>query len=1058
MTRLLSALTAMVVLATILVVAPESASAQVTPNVFISEIHYHPQSTSVPVFDEREDTEFIEILNREPAAVDLTGWCLEDGIDFCFTAGTSLASDTTLVLAKDAVAFESVHGFMPIDVYEGRLSNSGERVALRANDGSIVAEVTWATSDPWPVLPDGNGPSLELRSTAGDLTSPANWSATLETDGNPGSVPSLINAPVPLVVSHTGAELVNVNQSIPVTATAVNTTAMVLAYEVDWGPTQYISMTESGGQWQGTLPGLGSGGLIQYRFEAQGPGGVTRSPRSDDAVQWWAVGVSTPQPHNTPVIDLFFSPENWENIDNKTCPCTGAVAYEGRIWTNVSARRAGFTSINRPKAHLRLDFPAGSPFEASFLDGPIDELTLDAGFPNYDLVREQLGWQLMEAAGFPVIQTQHVRVHQRGGFQGLYLLREEQDGNWRSRNNLDRGAFYKVESWSPSTFGFRGLWTKKEALNEPDTDIQALAVCVNQTGDALRTCLSDTTDVPQMINEFAAVVAAWQTDQREFNFFVYRDNEQNGLWRMLPDDLDRTFGNHSGGDIISLDPTSGKPYRRCIGTDGTPANEICRAFMNVPEFKEMYLRRIRTLTDELLADPIWSTRVNALQSSLAADWADDDARWNQTNFSFSQIMTALDGFFVDYVAHLRAGGHEGNVPAQQSAAPTVTITGFRSDPGDGLGYVLLTNPSASESVDLSNWTLDGLAEIPEGLVVLPGSTVAVSTNDQLFRAANPAFTGVRATTDGTIAGQVTLVRRDGSVAATVGEVPPAPIVLNEWNAVSSSNVLAGGDPTLGSVVGNGGDWFELVVVQPDLDLRGWRLVMSDNEDAIQAVTDEFVFANDPLLSQLEGGTIITVSESMPDDVTFRPAFGDWHINLQANSLDSGAFFTAASQSNFDTNHRNWQLSIFDDQGALMFGPAGEGIGVATGINSSEIGELQTDPSATVNSLTDFGDGDSSTFGLPNVNGGVVQNLSTLRYPYQRLDADCSGAVDLGDALLIAQFSVGTRTGSNRCPLPSPATQIYVGASDADGNNSVDLGDALLVAQCSVGVTNIGCPD
>jgi len=1061
MSRLWAAFLLIALVASTVFVSPPVADAQLAPQVVFSEIHYHPQpsGTSFPNFDDRENTEFIEILNLESTAVDLTGWCLDLAVEYCFAPGTSLAPSTTMVIADNSAAFDGLYGFLPLGVYDGKLSNAGERVRLVSNTGVVAADVTWQTSNPWPVTPDGNGPSLELISLGSDLGSPANWAASTTTNGTPGSAPSLVSATPPLVINHTADELVSANQSIPVSATAVNTTSMTLVYNIDYGNNQFITMSQVGGAWQATLPALASGGFIQYRFDASGPGGVSTSPRSDDAVDWWAVAVASPQQSpGVPVIDLFIPPQHWENIENKTCPCTGAVAYEGKIWTDVAIRRAGFTSINLPKGHLRLDFPDGYPFVGSFLNGPVDELTLDAGFPNYDMIREQLSWEFMDQVGFPTVRTQHVRVNRSGDYHGLFLLREEQDGNWRARHDLDRGAFYKVDAWTPDTFGFSGTFNKKEGLDEPDTDLLAFRTCLDQTGAALRTCLNDTTDVPQMINEFAALVATWQTDQREFNYILYRDNTQNMLWRMLPDDLDRSWGHHAGSNLVNLDASSGRVYRRCIGTDGTPANEICRAFMNVPEFKEMYLRRIRTLTDELLAGPQWHAMVSDARITLASEWAEDHAKWpNRANHNFNQILDSLDAWIDDYVAHLRAGGHEGNIPAEQSSAPQISITGYRSDPGDGLGYVLITNPSASESVDLSNWQFDGLAEIAPGLVVLPGATVAVTTNDQAFRAMNPAFTGIRSETQGTIAGQITLIRRDGTTAATTGQTPPSSLVLNEWNAVSGANVIAGGDATLGSIAGNGGDWFELGVVDDDLDIRGWRLVLSDNSGASQAVTDELIFANDPVLANLEAGTIITISESFPDDVEFLPASGDWHINLQSNSADDGAYFTAASQSNFSVNHENWQLSIFDDDGGLIFGPAGEGIGATSGVNSSEVGELHADPTSFVNPLVDFGDGDSSTFGRPNVNGGVEQDFAAIRYPYLFMDVNCSGTVNVTDALRIAQFSVGNLTGVNSCPLADPITEIYVGATDVDGNGLANVRDALLIAQCTVGLPNVACP-
>ena len=1057
--RLAAAVGLVVLVATIVVPTP-AATAQATPNVVISEIHYHPQAvgTAFPDFDDREDTEFIEIVNLESTSVDLSGWCLDDGVDYCFPAGTTLAPLTTLVVADDAAAFDALYGFMPGAVYGGRLSNGGEQVRLVEDGGAVVADVTWGTSDPWPVTPDGNGPSLELVSAVGDLSSPSNWAASAQTNGSPGAVPTLTNAAPPLVISRTGAELVNANESIPVTATAVNTSAMTLVYNVDHGSNQTITMNLVGGVWQATLPALSSGGFIQYRFQATGPGGTTTSPRADDGLDWWAVGVASAQPHSVPVLDLFFSPQDWADIDDGQCGCLGAVAYEGRIWTDVEVRRAGSTSLNAAKANLRLDFPDGYPFQASFIDGVVDELTLDGGTTNKEMMREQLSWQLMTAVGFPPIRTQHVRAMQSGNFQGLYLLREEQDGNWRARNGLDRGLMYKVEG-SADTFGFSGEHEKKEGFDEPDTDMFTLRACLDEIGAPFRACVMDQMDIPQLVNEIAATAVIRNIDQREFNYFIYRDSTQNGLWRMLPDDLDRTWGIDNGSNAQLANPvvSSLKPYARCIGTDTTPANEICRALMRWPEFEEMYNRRLRTLVDEVLDDPSWQVQITGTSDYIAADWEDDEAKWNRTNVAFSTMALALNGWVDDYVAHQRSGGHDGLVPGAQTPAPQVTISDYRSDPGDGLGYVMISNPSPSESVDLSNWTFDGLAEIPVGLVVLPGATVAVSTNDQMFRAMNPLFTGIRATTDGTIAGQVTLNRRDGSSAATVGQIPPAPMVLNEWNAVSSLNTLANGDATLGTIPGNGGDWFELVVIDNGLDIRGWRLVMSDNDGPSQQVTDEFVFTNDPLLAALEGGTIITVSEDFVDDVEFLPAFDDWHLNLQANSADDGAYFTAASQSNFSTNSDNWQLSIFDAQGNLVFGPAGEGIGATSGVNSSEIGELQTAPSNQVNPLIDYDDGDGSTFGTPNTIAGVPQDFSALRYPYVRLDVNCSGITDIGDALRIAQYSVGLLDLWSQCPLANSADQIYAGAADVDGDGFIDIGDSLLVAQCTVGLVNVACP-
>lgn len=72
------------------------------------------------------------------------------------------------------------------------------------------------------------------------------------------------------------------------------------------------------------------------------------------------------------------------------------------------------------------------------------------------------------------------------------------------------------------------------------------------------------------------------------------------------------------------------------------------------------------------------------------------------------------------------------------------------------------------------------------------------------------------------------------------------------------------------------------------------------------------------------------------------------------------------------------------------------------------------------------------------------------------DVSCNSVPDLGDALLIAQFSVGFRTEAASCAERDPLTQIGPGG-DVNNDGVIDIGDALLVAQCSVGYFNSFCP-
>jgi hypothetical protein len=216
-----------------------------------------------------------------------------------------------------------------------------------------------------------------------------------------------------------------------------------------------------------------------------------------------------------------------------------------------------------------------------------------------------------------------------------------------------------------------------------------------------------------------------------------------------------------------------------------------------------------------------------------------------------------------------------------------------------------------------------------------------------------------------------------------GSLFGASVILNEYNAVNTDAYLGGGtavadesggqagDSYFGRVLGNGGDWFELVVITDHLDMRGWMLdIYTDG------VLDEtLTLTNHSIWSDLRSGTIITVSEDVPSDISYDPAGGDWWINVQANNDADGLYIEA---SNFPVSSSNWQLRIRNAAGTIVFGPAGEGVSPASGISGTEVFRLEDDPSASITPLSpDYDDAsDLSTFGAPNQWG--QQSFGALR--------------------------------------------------------------------------------
>jgi len=165
-----------------------------TPELVISELHYHPANLSAGEiaagFTDENAFEFVELYNPGTATFDLNGVHFVEGITFDFTSSAIklLAPGARVLVVQNRAAFEHRYGVgLPIaGEYTGRLSNTGERVAVADGGGNILFDITYGTIAPWPVAADGGGPSLELHNLSGDRSAPDHWQSSTAAGGSPG--------------------------------------------------------------------------------------------------------------------------------------------------------------------------------------------------------------------------------------------------------------------------------------------------------------------------------------------------------------------------------------------------------------------------------------------------------------------------------------------------------------------------------------------------------------------------------------------------------------------------------------------------------------------------------------------------------------------------------------------------------------------------------------------------------------------------------------------------------------------------------------------------------
>lgn len=214
-----------------------------------------------------------------------------------------------------------------------------------------------------------------------------------------------------------------------------------------------------------------------------------------------------------------------------------------------------------------------------------------------------------------------------------------------------------------------------------------------------------------------------------------------------------------------------------------------------------------------------------------------------------------------------------------------------------------------------------------------------------------------------------------------------------------------------------------------LAATGWSAGLMPQADA-QGGDFELSLSSAVILDGLSGDVILSVSPGASEAAALS---GSVDYNTAELTATACTTLIGVGDCNIDTpgevkytaiDPQGW--SVTTDLISITF----ENTGLPVGESSLTI---------TTTTAVDAGATDLT----PDVVPGVV---STVTHG----DVNCDNTVTVVDALLIAQFSVGNRTGVSTCPLGDPLTQILEPTIDVNCDNASTIVDALLIAQYSVG--------
>jgi len=168
-----------------------------TNGLVINEIMYHSSNIW-----HGNGYEYLEIYNATSVPMIVSYWLVKDEIyngiydKLRLPGNLVLSGGWFLVLADRTQAVTDVYGPLPsnalmVELHDMDLDNGGQDIRWQNANGQTADDVDYNDKPPWPVQPDGNGPSLELIDPALDNSLWTSWAASLGfgTPGRPNDVP-----------------------------------------------------------------------------------------------------------------------------------------------------------------------------------------------------------------------------------------------------------------------------------------------------------------------------------------------------------------------------------------------------------------------------------------------------------------------------------------------------------------------------------------------------------------------------------------------------------------------------------------------------------------------------------------------------------------------------------------------------------------------------------------------------------------------------------------------------------------------------------------------------
>jgi hypothetical protein len=452
-----------------------------------------------------------------------------------------------------------------------------------------------------------------------------------------------------------------------------------------------------------------------------------------------------------------------------------ALYYDGEFYDNIYMELRGNTSAGLNKKAHRLEFNPGHTFRHPGPGGRIRRSSLLAEHLDPAFIRQHLCFWFLDQMGVPSPFDYPVRLQLNGVFYQLAFHTDVLGEAQLDRLGYDpEGALYKcagqVNTAFDSTGGFQKLLPKTNLVSRADYLELASGIRESNPLTVRRAAVFDRFDVAQIINYLSCARWVAENDDVWANMTLYRDTFGDGLWRIIPFDMNASWGQLYGGISplqATTDTSKSHPFyggSQVQENGNSMWNRIYDVVVALPETRDMLRRRQRTVLDTLVQPPgtpsnqlIIENYIRQLTNQIHPEAILDRQKWGYSPWASGQSFPrGVSDLFTQFIPQRRAhwyvthcvtntakpigvgSAYNAALPLSQPTNAAITVDDWDVNPASGNQdeeFVCLTNQN-SYAVDVSGWKLQGAVthKLRPGTVIPAGSSLYLSPNVAAFRA------------------------------------------------------------------------------------------------------------------------------------------------------------------------------------------------------------------------------------------------------------------------------------------------------------------------------------